>query len=97
MNIKSIKHHTALALAALAIIGTTACNERKFHVDGTIFIDQTKNESQPTEEKIVPTLSDDDVRSRNNRIVIKSIIAAVAIAAVGIAVYVFYHIYLLMI
>ena len=36
MNIKSIKHHTALALAALAIIGTTACNERKFHVDGTI-------------------------------------------------------------
>ena len=36
MNIKSIKHHTAFALAALAIIGTTACNERKFHVDGTI-------------------------------------------------------------
>lgn len=36
MNIKSIKHHTALALAALAIIVTTACNERKFHVDGTI-------------------------------------------------------------
>lgn len=36
MNIKSIKHHTALALAALTIIGTTACNERKFHVDGTI-------------------------------------------------------------
>lgn len=36
MNIKSIKHHTALALAALAIIGNTACNERKFHVDGTI-------------------------------------------------------------
>lgn len=36
MNIKSIKHHTALALAALAIIGTTTCNERKFHVDGTI-------------------------------------------------------------
>ena len=36
MNIKSIKHHTALALAALAIIGTTACNERKIHVDGTI-------------------------------------------------------------
>lgn len=36
MNIKSIKHHTALALAALAIIGTTSCNERKFHVDGTI-------------------------------------------------------------
>lgn len=43
MNIKSIKHHTALALAALAIIGTTACNERKFHVDGTI-------------EKTLPTL-----------------------------------------
>ena len=36
MNIKSIKHHTALALAALAIIGTTACNERKFNVNGTI-------------------------------------------------------------
>ena len=36
MNIKSIKHQVALVVAALAIIGTTACNERKFHVDGTI-------------------------------------------------------------
>ncbi len=36
MNIKSIKHQVALVVAALAIFGTTACNERKFHVDGTI-------------------------------------------------------------
>ena len=36
MNIKSIKHQVALVVAALAIIGTTACTERKFHVDGTI-------------------------------------------------------------
>ena len=36
MNIKSIKHQVALVVAALAIIGTTACYERKFHVDGTI-------------------------------------------------------------
>ena len=77
---------------------STLLNENDMNLVNAInFIDQTKNESQPTEEKIVPTLSDDDVRSRNNRIVIKSIIAAVAIAAVGIAVYVFYHIYLLMI
>ena len=36
MNIKSIKKHFALVLAALAIICASSCNERKFHVDGTI-------------------------------------------------------------
>ncbi len=36
MNIKSIKKAFAMALAALAIVGMSSCNERKFHVDGTI-------------------------------------------------------------
>ncbi len=36
MNIRIIKKHFAFALAALAMVGTTACNERKFHVDGAI-------------------------------------------------------------
>lgn len=36
MNIKSIKKHFALAIAALAIICASSCNERKFHIDGTI-------------------------------------------------------------
>lgn len=36
MNIKSIKAHLVFALAALAIVCMTSCNERKFHVSGTI-------------------------------------------------------------
>ena len=36
MNIKSITKHLSLALAALAMIGMTSCNERKFHVSGSI-------------------------------------------------------------
>ena len=36
MNIRFIKKHFVMALAALAMVGMTACNERKFHVDGAI-------------------------------------------------------------
>ena len=36
MNIKSIRKHLAVVLAALAAIGMTSCNEREFHVNGTI-------------------------------------------------------------
>ena len=36
MNIRLIKKHFALSLVALAMVGMTACNERKFHVDGAI-------------------------------------------------------------
>ena len=36
MNIRFIKKHFAFAIAALAMAGMTACNERKFHVDGAI-------------------------------------------------------------
>ena len=36
MNIKSIRKHLAVVLAALATIGMTSCNEREFHVNGTI-------------------------------------------------------------
>ena len=36
MNIMSIRKHFAMALAALALVGVASCNERKFHVDGTI-------------------------------------------------------------
>ena len=36
MNIKSIKKHFVFALAVLATVCMASCNERKFHVDGTI-------------------------------------------------------------
>ena len=60
------------------------------------FIDQTKQDDKPTEERIVPKLSDDDKKSRNNRIVIKSIISVGVVAAVALLGYIIYNIYLLL-
>ena len=75
---------------------STLLNENDLNLVNAInFIDQTKLDTMPTEEKIVPTLSDDDKRSRNSRIVIKSVIAAVCVAITVLVVYVVYNIYLL--
>lgn len=75
---------------------STLLNENDLNlVNAVNFIDKTKLENVPTEEKIVPKLSDDDKRSRNSRIAIKSIIAAVCVAITVLVVYVAYHIYLL--
>ncbi len=60
------------------------------------FIDETKLEGQPTEEKIVPKLSDDDKRTRQNRITIKSLLWAIAIGVIAILAVVAYNVYLLM-
>ena len=75
---------------------STLHNENDLNlVNAVNFIDQTKQENVPTEEKIVPTLSDDDKRSRNSRITIKSAMWAVGVAVALLVAYVAYHIYLL--
>lgn len=77
---------------------STLLNENDMNlVNAVNFIDKTKVEDQPTEEKIIPKLSDDDKKSRANRITIKSVIAAISVAIAAIVVYVVYHVYLLMI
>ena len=43
-------------------------------VNAVNFIDQTKLENQPTEERIVPKLSDSDKKTRKNRLTIKSLL-----------------------
>lgn len=63
---------------------STLLNENDMNlVNAVNFIDQTKIEGQPTEEKIIPTLSDDDKKTRSNRILIKTIIV-VSVSAIAI-------------
>ncbi|MBR6455659.1 MAG: hypothetical protein IKS72_01835, partial [Prevotella sp.] len=59
-------------------------------VNAINFIDQTKIEGQPTEERIVPQLSDDDKKTRQNRIVIKTLLGIIAVAVVVLTIYVIY-------
>lgn len=76
---------------------STMLNENDLNLVNAIhFIDQTKMENQPTEERIVPKLSEEDERTRNNRIVIKSIIAVVAVAVAVLLCVVVYKLYMLL-
>ena len=61
-------------------------------VNAINFIDQTKIEGQPTEERIVPQLSDDDKKTRQNRIVIKTLLGIIAVAVVVLTIYVIYSV-----
>ena len=65
-------------------------------VNAIHFIDQTKLEGQPTEERIVPKLTDDDKRSRKNRIAIKTVLWILAVLMTVLLVYIVYHIWSLM-
>lgn len=77
---------------------STLLNENDLNLVNAInFIDQTKIEGKPTEERVVPQLSENDKRTRKNRIVIKSLIRIIAVALVVILAYVVYHVCLLMI
>lgn len=76
---------------------STLINENDLNlVNAVNFIDQTKQDDKPTEERIVPKLSDDDKKSRNNRIVIKSVISVGVVAAMALLGYIIYNIYLLL-
>lgn len=52
------------------------------------FIDETKLEGQPTEERIEPTLTEDDKRSRKASIIIRCAIGVIAVAVAALLVYV---------
>ena len=73
-------------------------NENDMNLVNAInFIDQTKIEGQPTEERIVPKLDESDRRKQKNRMTIKTLLAVIGIGVLGLLVYVIYHVYLLVI
>ena len=60
------------------------------------FIDKTKRDDVPTEEKIMPTLSDDEKKTNKNHRVIKSLLWLIGIAAFVLVVYIVYNAWLLL-
>ena len=75
----------------------TLINENDANLVNAInFIDQTKTDEIPTEEKVKPQLSDDDVKTRKNRIVLKSLIGGLIIALLAILGYVIYNVVMLL-
>lgn len=60
------------------------------------FIDQTKRDEQPTEEKFVPKLSDDEAKARQNRITIKTLLWTMGVAIVVMLAYIIYNVYMLL-
>ena len=60
------------------------------------FIDQTKVEGQPTEERIVPQLSENEQKQRSVRITIKGLLYGLAVMIVLAVAYVAYNLYSLL-
>jgi len=65
-------------------------------VNAINFIDLTKLEGQPTEERIEPQLTEGDKRTQKNRITIKTLLWAIGIVTAALLVYVLYSLYQLM-
>lgn len=69
-------------------------NEKDMNlVNAVNFINQTKREDAPTEERIVPKLSDDDKKKRNSRLVVKWLLRAIAAMIALIFIYIIYQLY----
>lgn len=76
---------------------STLINENDANLVNAIdFINQTKQENQPTEEAIKPQLSVEDQRSQKTRRLLKSVIWAVVIASALLLCYVIYSVYQLL-
>lgn len=76
---------------------STLVNENDLNlVNAVNFIDSTKVEGQPTEEKIVPKLSDDDKRKQQSRKTIKGMLWALGVLILSLLTYIVYNVYLLM-
>lgn len=76
---------------------STLVNENDLNlVNAVNFIDSTKVEGQPTEEKIVPKLSDDDKRKQQSRKTIKGMLWALGVLILSLLAYIVYNVYLLM-
>ena len=61
-------------------------------VNAINFIDLTKLEGQPTEERVVPQLTEGDKKTRKNRITIKALLWTIAVVDTALMVYVLYAI-----
>jgi len=69
----------------------TQINENDANLVNAInFIDQTKTDEKPVEEKVVPTLSDGDKKMQHQRRLIKTLMWVGGILAAGLLVYVCY-------
>lgn len=76
---------------------STHLSEKDLNLVNAInFIDQTKREDTPTEERIVPKLSDDDVRARNSRLAIKTLLCVSIVLSLVVLGYLVYYIYQLL-
>lgn len=77
---------------------STLINENDLNLVNAInFIDETKLENQPTEERIVPTLSADEQKSRHSRITIKSLLWVTGIVAAALLAYIVYRVWMLLV
>lgn len=77
---------------------STLINENDMNlVNAVNFIDQTKQEGGPTEERIVPKLTEAEQRTRQSRIALKTSLWVLAAVVVALLVYVVYSVYELLI
>lgn len=71
---------------------STQINENDLNlVNAMNFIDQTKTQDKETEEKIVPKLSEDDIRIKESRRIIKILLGVIIVAVIFIFCYVIYN------
>lgn len=76
---------------------STLINENDMNlVNAVAFIDHTKQENLPTEEKVKPELTADQVRSVKTRKVLKTVISIITIMSVALLTYVIYMVYQLL-
>ena len=76
----------------------TLINENdKNLVNAINFIDQTKIEGEPTEERIVPKLDEKDRRTQKTRKTIKILLTAIGISVFALLIYIVHQVYLLMV
>ena len=76
---------------------STLLNENDMNLVNAInFIDQTKIEGQPVEERIVPTLSDDEKKVQNSRITIKTLLVVVGVIIIAMSAMIVYNLLMLL-
>ena len=76
---------------------STLLNENDMNLVNAInFIDQTKIEGQPVEERIVPTLSDDEKKVKNSRLTIKTLLAVLGITVIAASAVIVFNLLMLL-
>lgn len=76
---------------------STLLNENDMNLLNAInFIDQTKRDDAPTEERIEPTLTEAEQRTRKTRIVLNTLLVALGVGIIGLFGYIVYQVYLLL-